>query len=282
MSEPSAGRDACMKNANQIQVMPMKAAGIGRSSNGRPKGLREGSSGGAHPAHPGRSRSSSASPRAPSATTRSSACWAAAPARTRSAHRLCGDADIAHLRRVLRLRDLLGLSLESIVDLTAQAEEMRAALRSEWGRIRATPTGCASSPTPACRTDRAPCTTSVGTGTASSSGRRLGAGARGGAAAAAGRRGRARRRHRSPRPCGRRPARPRSGRRRSAAGRAARPARSCSTTAIHAASSCGARGGGASPGDAVGLLDEHALMPSERATPVAATRSRAAMPPPAP
>ena len=32
---------------------------------------------------------------------------------------------------MLRLRDLLGLSLESIVDL-AQAEEARAALRDEW------------------------------------------------------------------------------------------------------------------------------------------------------
>jgi hypothetical protein len=32
---------------------------------------------------------------------------------------------------VLRLRDLLGLSLEAIVDL-AQAEEARAALRDEW------------------------------------------------------------------------------------------------------------------------------------------------------
>jgi DNA-binding transcriptional MerR regulator len=52
-------------------------------------------------------------------------------ARTKGAHRLYGEADIAHLQQVLRLRDLLGLSLESIVDL-AQAEEMRAALRSEW------------------------------------------------------------------------------------------------------------------------------------------------------
>lgn len=52
-------------------------------------------------------------------------------ARTKGAHRLYGEADIAHLQQVLRLRDLLGLSLESIVDL-AEAEEMRAALRSEW------------------------------------------------------------------------------------------------------------------------------------------------------
>ena len=52
-------------------------------------------------------------------------------ARTKGAHRLYGEADIAHLQQVLRLRDLLGLSLESIVDL-AEAEDMRAALRSEW------------------------------------------------------------------------------------------------------------------------------------------------------
>ena len=52
-------------------------------------------------------------------------------ARTKGAHRLYGEADITHLQQVLRLRDLLGLSLESIVDL-AEAEDMRAALRSEW------------------------------------------------------------------------------------------------------------------------------------------------------
>ena len=51
--------------------------------------------------------------------------------RSKGAHRLYGEADIAHLKEVLRLRDLLGLSLESIVDL-AQAEEARAALRDEW------------------------------------------------------------------------------------------------------------------------------------------------------
>ncbi|MDX6597445.1 MAG: MerR family transcriptional regulator, repressor of the yfmOP operon [Gaiellales bacterium] len=51
--------------------------------------------------------------------------------RCKGAHRLYGEADIAHLKEVLRLRDLLGLTLESIVDL-AQAEEARAALRDEW------------------------------------------------------------------------------------------------------------------------------------------------------
>ena len=51
--------------------------------------------------------------------------------RSKGAHRLYGEGDIARLQEVLRLRDLLGLSLESIVDL-AQAEEARAALRDEW------------------------------------------------------------------------------------------------------------------------------------------------------
>ena len=51
--------------------------------------------------------------------------------RSKGAHRLYGEGDIARLQEVLRLRDLLGLSLESIVDL-AQAEEARAALRDQW------------------------------------------------------------------------------------------------------------------------------------------------------
>jgi DNA-binding transcriptional MerR regulator len=51
--------------------------------------------------------------------------------RCKGAHRLYTEADITHLQEVLRLRDLLGLSLESIGDI-AQAEEARAALRDEW------------------------------------------------------------------------------------------------------------------------------------------------------
>ena len=51
--------------------------------------------------------------------------------RAKGAHRLYGEADIARLNEILRLRDLLGLSLEAIVDL-AEAEEARAALRDEW------------------------------------------------------------------------------------------------------------------------------------------------------
>ena len=51
--------------------------------------------------------------------------------RCKGAHRLYGEVDIAHLQEVLRLRDLLGLSLDAIVDLAA-VEEARAALRNEW------------------------------------------------------------------------------------------------------------------------------------------------------
>jgi DNA-binding transcriptional MerR regulator len=51
--------------------------------------------------------------------------------RCKGTHRLYGEADVTHLRHVLRMRDLLGLSLEEIVDL-AHAEESRAALRDEW------------------------------------------------------------------------------------------------------------------------------------------------------
>ena len=51
--------------------------------------------------------------------------------RCKGAHRLYSEADVTRLQEVLRLRDLLGLSLEAIVDL-ARAEEARAALRDEW------------------------------------------------------------------------------------------------------------------------------------------------------
>jgi len=51
--------------------------------------------------------------------------------RTKGAHRLYGEADVARLRELLRLRDLLGLSLDELVEL-AEAEEARAALRDQW------------------------------------------------------------------------------------------------------------------------------------------------------
>src|SRR3981189_2780677 len=54
-----------------------------------------------------------------------------AAARTKGAHRLYTDADITRLEELIRLRDLLGLSLEEIVAL-AEAEEARAALRDQW------------------------------------------------------------------------------------------------------------------------------------------------------
>ena len=54
-----------------------------------------------------------------------------AAARTKGAHRLYSEADIARLEELIRLRELLGLSLEELVAL-AEAEEARAALRDQW------------------------------------------------------------------------------------------------------------------------------------------------------
>ena len=51
--------------------------------------------------------------------------------RTKGAHRLYGQADVSRLQGLIRLRDLLGLSLEELVEI-AEAEEARAALREEW------------------------------------------------------------------------------------------------------------------------------------------------------
>jgi DNA-binding transcriptional MerR regulator len=51
--------------------------------------------------------------------------------RAKGSHRLYTDADIARLQELIRLRDLLGLSLEELVEL-AEAEEARAALRNQW------------------------------------------------------------------------------------------------------------------------------------------------------
>jgi MerR family transcriptional regulator, repressor of the yfmOP operon len=55
----------------------------------------------------------------------------AAAGRSKGAHRLYDDVDISRLEEVIRLRDLLGLSLEELVALT-EAEEARAALRDQW------------------------------------------------------------------------------------------------------------------------------------------------------
>lgn len=55
---------------------------------------------------------------------------AAAP-RTKGAHRLYTEGDIGRLEELIRLRDLLGLSLEELLEL-AEAEEARAELRGRW------------------------------------------------------------------------------------------------------------------------------------------------------
>jgi len=52
-------------------------------------------------------------------------------AREKGAHRTYAETDVAHLQELIRLRDLLGLSLEELVEL-AEAEEARAALRGRW------------------------------------------------------------------------------------------------------------------------------------------------------
>jgi MerR family transcriptional regulator, repressor of the yfmOP operon len=55
----------------------------------------------------------------------------AAPDRVKGSHRLYGEADVVRLLELLRLRDLLGLTLEELVEL-AEAEEARATLRGKW------------------------------------------------------------------------------------------------------------------------------------------------------
>ncbi|HEV2592261.1 MAG TPA: MerR family transcriptional regulator [Gaiellaceae bacterium] len=52
-------------------------------------------------------------------------------AREKGTHRLYTDADVARLQELVRMRDLLGLSLEEIVGIV-EAEEARAALRDRW------------------------------------------------------------------------------------------------------------------------------------------------------
>jgi DNA-binding transcriptional MerR regulator len=51
--------------------------------------------------------------------------------REKGAHRTYEEADVARVQELIRLRDLLGLSLEELVEL-AEAEEARAALRGRW------------------------------------------------------------------------------------------------------------------------------------------------------
>lgn len=55
----------------------------------------------------------------------------AARGREPGAHRTYAEADVERLTRLLRLKDLLGLSLEELKALV-EAEDARAALRREW------------------------------------------------------------------------------------------------------------------------------------------------------
>ena len=52
-------------------------------------------------------------------------------ARSKGAHRTYDAADVVRLPELSRLRDLLGLALDELVEL-AEAEEARAALRGRW------------------------------------------------------------------------------------------------------------------------------------------------------
>jgi DNA-binding transcriptional MerR regulator len=51
--------------------------------------------------------------------------------RTKGAHRVYTEADVSRLEELIRLRDLLGLTLDELVELV-EAEEARAALRDQW------------------------------------------------------------------------------------------------------------------------------------------------------
>jgi DNA-binding transcriptional MerR regulator len=51
--------------------------------------------------------------------------------RSKGAHRVYDEADVVRLKELIRLRDLLGLTLEELVEL-AEAEESRAVLRERW------------------------------------------------------------------------------------------------------------------------------------------------------
>jgi MerR family transcriptional regulator, repressor of the yfmOP operon len=51
--------------------------------------------------------------------------------RAKGSHRVYGEADVLRLEELIRLRDLLGLSLDEVVEI-AEAEEARSALRGRW------------------------------------------------------------------------------------------------------------------------------------------------------
>jgi len=56
---------------------------------------------------------------------------AAGATRSKGTHRLYSEADVARLQELLRLRELLGLSLEELTSLV-ETEQARAALRDQW------------------------------------------------------------------------------------------------------------------------------------------------------
>ena len=56
-----------------------------------------------------------------------------AGAREAGRHRVYTEADVERLREIVRLRDLLGVSLDELKELV-EAEDARAALRAEWRR----------------------------------------------------------------------------------------------------------------------------------------------------
>jgi DNA-binding transcriptional MerR regulator len=56
---------------------------------------------------------------------------AAPPSHEKGRHRTYDDADVRRLQELIRLRDLLGVSLEELKSL-AEAEEARALLRERW------------------------------------------------------------------------------------------------------------------------------------------------------
>jgi DNA-binding transcriptional MerR regulator len=61
---------------------------------------------------------------------------AAPPEHEKGRHRTYDDADVRRLQELIRLRDLLGVSLEELKRLV-EAEEARAALREQWPRAAA-------------------------------------------------------------------------------------------------------------------------------------------------
>jgi DNA-binding transcriptional MerR regulator len=62
----------------------------------------------------------------------------ATPERDAGSHRLYGESDVERLQQILRLKDLLGLSLDELRDVI-EAEDARGALREEWHRGDASP-----------------------------------------------------------------------------------------------------------------------------------------------